>query len=355
LEGAENYDFFRQPLCSEDLLLSGSYAVYKKETLVGEGTGKLCHIHRPEIIDARGRRCWGDLAVVGNCLCITIPEKWLGEAKYPVVVDPTIGTTTIGSQQSASSGPTLNANLTYGTGVNKYIVPETLSGECTAFFYCFYKVSYGYNYTPVLFEDSNGKPNKRCSKNEGKILTQTKAGEDQWRSTQFQIIDSLQEGSNVWYGGFSDVVVATRFDYGGLFYKTASALTPHFPNDGKEQLYDFLVSWYFDYTVAKNYVRTLTQGVSITDSYKLIGNYKRFIEQEVKANSIINAFPTLTRLITETVQVVGSISRGLIYLIRIVTVLFVRDYLLGRFLKARQDLILKSCITKELSLDSRLR
>ena len=81
-----------------DPFLKGSYAVYSKDTLLGEGTGKLCHIHRPEIIDARGRRCWGDLSIVENCLCISIPENWLSEATYPVIVDPTVGTTTVGSQ-----------------------------------------------------------------------------------------------------------------------------------------------------------------------------------------------------------------------------------------------------------------
>ncbi|MDR2741879.1 MAG: hypothetical protein LBB98_06950 [Treponema sp.] len=50
----------------KDTLLAESYAVYEKETLIGEGTGKLCHIHRPEIIDAKGRRCWGDLSVVDD-------------------------------------------------------------------------------------------------------------------------------------------------------------------------------------------------------------------------------------------------------------------------------------------------
>jgi hypothetical protein len=98
MEGAEHYDFFRQPDFVKEPFLKGSYAVYKKETLLGEGTGKLCHIHRPEIIDARGRRCWGDLSIMGNELRITVPERWLSEAKYPVVVDPTIGTSTVGSQ-----------------------------------------------------------------------------------------------------------------------------------------------------------------------------------------------------------------------------------------------------------------
>jgi hypothetical protein len=74
MEGAEEFDFFRQPDFLKNPLLAGSYVVYKKETLIGEGTGKLCHIHRPEIIDSRGRRCWGDLSIVGNSLCIIIPE-----------------------------------------------------------------------------------------------------------------------------------------------------------------------------------------------------------------------------------------------------------------------------------------
>ena len=105
LEGAEQFDFFQQPDFVTDPFLKGSYAVYKKETLIGEGTGKLCHIHRPEIIDARGRRCWGGLSIVGNELHITIPEKWLSEAEYPVIVDPTIGSTTVGSQQQFNFNP----------------------------------------------------------------------------------------------------------------------------------------------------------------------------------------------------------------------------------------------------------
>jgi len=46
--------------------------------------------------------------------------------------------------------------------------------------------------------------------------------------------------------------------------------------------------------------------------------------------------------------------RGLTIAVRIITGLFVRDYLLGRFLKARQELILKSAISREIELDSRI-
>ena len=62
MEGAEDFDFFRQPDFLKEPLLAGSYAVYKKETLIGEGTGKLCHMS--EIIDARGQRALGG---IGGC------------------------------------------------------------------------------------------------------------------------------------------------------------------------------------------------------------------------------------------------------------------------------------------------
>ena len=105
MERAEDFDFLRQPDFVPDPFLKGSYAVYKKETLIGEGTGKLCHINRPLIIDAKGRRVWGELSIVGNCLNIIIPEEWLGEAAYPVVVDPVIGTSTRGSQNLWNADP----------------------------------------------------------------------------------------------------------------------------------------------------------------------------------------------------------------------------------------------------------
>jgi hypothetical protein len=37
------------------------------------------------------------LSVVGNSLCIIIPETWLSETKYPVIVDPIIGLSTLGA------------------------------------------------------------------------------------------------------------------------------------------------------------------------------------------------------------------------------------------------------------------
>ncbi|MDR1252158.1 MAG: hypothetical protein LBK62_08310 [Treponema sp.] len=64
---------FRQPDCSPDGHLAGSYAVYRKETIVHPtyttGTGKMCHIHRPRIVDALGREMWeGIYGLIGGTI-----------------------------------------------------------------------------------------------------------------------------------------------------------------------------------------------------------------------------------------------------------------------------------------------
>ncbi len=59
------------------------------------------------------------------------------------------------------------------------------------------------------------------------------------------------------------------------------------------------------------------------------------------------------RAISETALAVSSIARGLFLFIRIVSSIFIRDRLLGRFLKSKAELSLKSCVTREITLESR--
>lgn len=82
----------------------GSYAVYAstaKTNYVGGKeyrTGKLGHIYRPRVRDAKGAEVWGVLAIdaAAGVLSITIPQAFLDSAVYPVTVDPTFGYTTQG-------------------------------------------------------------------------------------------------------------------------------------------------------------------------------------------------------------------------------------------------------------------
>ncbi|MDR0288002.1 MAG: hypothetical protein LBI03_09915 [Clostridiales bacterium] len=401
MEGADNFDFFRQPDFLKEPLLAGSYAVYKKETLIGEGTGKLCHIHRPEIIDARGRRCWGELAVVGNELRIIIPEWWLSEAAYPVIVDPIIGTTTVGSQTNWITTNDMGVEYysLYGAlGVNRFLLPETLNGTVTAFVYAYNRM-YPSNVKPIIYSDNNDVPLAKLSSIEVNFDCEVSgikpAG---WRSASFNINSDIQSGSYIWYG-LSAGMFCPQFDYGSKLYwysyeDSSSHLPDTFPLYSDNRFFDYKISMYFTYTMAQNYVRTLTQGVTLTDTRKVIEDYKRNVAQTAGTSSVINNYLSffrkcvltahnsthLNRLSNsirnfldtagsiaettrigeyyrfnaDTVHAVGTVFRGVLLFVRILTRVFIRDYLLGRFLKARTEITLKSCIVRKIILISNI-
>ena len=477
MEGAECFDFFRQPDFLKEPLLAGSYAVYKKDIVVGEGTGKLCHIHRPEIIDARGRRCWGDLSVVGNELHITIPEKWLGEASYPVIVDPTIGTTTVGSltYNDEEEGTLLFDVL---IAVNRFWVNEAVNGLCTAYVYTDADDKYAGG-RPVLYSDFGNVPQTRRSKEEQFIDLRVVSGKPKgWRTGTFRNNTDITSGIYIWFGVFTEYTWFPRFDWGAKCYSYSwedfNSIPNTYPMYDVNWYDDFRLSMYFTYQSAQNYVRTLTQGIKLTDNRKLKGNYKRTETQTVKVISalgrletlvrkclmtvqnsvVVNRLPLFFRNILEQVNVtfnkmekmslerkcadeviinsntkrihnvirfiqedlkildtqifsvlfvrsvndtpiatdylskigsfirglyleVGSVAdtthkaeyyrfnsdtvqtegrayKGLLLFVRIVTQVFFRDYLLRRFLKAQENLILKSAICREITLESRI-
>jgi hypothetical protein len=524
MEGAEKFDFFRQPDFLKNPLLAGSYAVYKKETLAGEGTGKLCHIHRPEIIDARGRRCRGDLSVIGNELRITIPEYFLSEAKYPVIVDPVIGLSTPGalgpedeSEDENSywgfddwSGMGLNGVI----GVNEYTAPHNINGNCTAHLYVDYYPG-SYNATPstekvwpVLYthDYQRGWPKTIKSSDGGYISNDVgrKEGPPRgWRSTGVTVDGTIQKGEVFWFG-FHCYHIQPRYDYGGKLYRSHAGPYQNTYADMRQKFYNYpmnieydsyedengneieyeiwaepsyelKISMYLEYAgPPTNYTRTLTQGVTLTDSRKQSGNYRRSAVQTVRGNTvlvrlegfyrkcvmdaenstllkrepffirtaieqiravmsagnsreikrdianqvvadgglegrqgfyrnIINLihmgdrvrFPVfVSRLVrewlnatdaaghwgeylrglyveagslaetthkaeyhrkqTETVNGQGVTLRHLLIFIRLLTGTFIRDYIIGRFLKSREEIVIKSPVCREIVLESRL-
>jgi len=414
MEGAELYDFFRQPDFVHDDFLKGSYAVYKKETLVGQGTGKLCHIHRPLIIDALGRKVWGELSVVGNELNITIPEWWLSNAKFPVTVDPTVGTTTVGSQwqyyntdydpKYPDDEPMYIQDKSECTiDVSKFTVPEFINGQCTAYFYVMKDRTYDEKDCggrPVFYSDQNNKPVVRKSKQENFIDFYAKTlNNEGWRSGTFSSNENIPAGSNIWFGCFCEYFWFYRFDYSSLlygaewFHNGGNTIPETFPTYYPYQI-NYKLSMYFTYTSAQNYVRTLTQGVNLTDNRLLNAEYKRTLPQTSQVNdtrnlkadykrefnetqNITDIFQQIrdyirclkieTAIIAETersgdfyrthgdtVNVDGFSFRHLLIYIKLFSASFVRDFILKRFLVSKEQIELKSLITKNLNIESKL-
>jgi hypothetical protein len=245
LEGWEGFDFFRQPDNLGPEILRGSYAVYKKEFVVNSpayhvGTGKICHIHRPEIVDARGRRVWGDVAINKGVMTLTVPEGWLGEAKYPVVVDPVIGSSTVGAYitypfisqymvdfYTARDGTNFNmANsasnnrfeIISEVALNRFTAGENLQGNYKAWFYAHnsqYTAEHDFQSWPALYNNTaNNKPSVLLSDQEEEFnLRVSGINPEGWKSANLNIPNTINSGTAFWFGVHS-YYSFLRFDYG---------------------------------------------------------------------------------------------------------------------------------------------
>jgi hypothetical protein len=71
-----------------------------------------------------------------------------------------------------------------------------------------------------------------------------------------------------------------------------------------------------------------------------------------------NAEPTRQieyyRIEKDTVKAEGIALKGLLIFVKILTTSLVRDFILWRFLIAREELVLKSCIAREIILESKI-
>lgn len=78
-------------------------------TIVNYRTGKLGHIFRPLCIDANGIERWAELLIEGDVLRITIPQDYLDNATYPMILDPILGFDSIGNTNSNAAGDVVMA------------------------------------------------------------------------------------------------------------------------------------------------------------------------------------------------------------------------------------------------------
>lgn len=100
----------------------GSYAVYHASRAGNFDdkhyrAGKAFHIYRPHAVDAKGRQTWCELFIDADAgvMTITVPQKFLDTAVYPVIVDPTFGYTTAGGTATSVSSSSVAVGSLYGT------------------------------------------------------------------------------------------------------------------------------------------------------------------------------------------------------------------------------------------------
>ena len=343
IEGADKYDFFRQPDFVKDPFLKGSYAVYKKETLLGEGTGKLCHIHRPEIIDARGRRCWGSLAVIGDELLITIPEQWLGEAVYPVIVDPVIGTTTIGSQHSYlkysqnNGGGYVSTSLgcTHVIRLNKVLISESIGSNISFYVYKaneIYSIS-NYPYEIHIFDSCpciynnnvNNLPENKISANEELLVDPYNYRDAGWLQAGLDKNCPINEGDYIWFG-IRGINIYLRFDYGGIlesydvgdeyFYRKNLL-----PNVIGEAVYsprittvdnrEILISMYLTYDGAGNkYIKRLGETARLDDTLLIRRTFFRRLGETARLDDTISKLKIILKRLGETARLDDTLSKA---------------------------------------------
>jgi hypothetical protein len=303
--------------------------------------------------------------------------------------------------------------------VNRFLVNDAINGACTAYFYI-NEDDPDNGGRGVIYSDNGNKPQTRRSMNETFIDMRVNPSKPAgWRSGTFSTNTSIASGSYIWFGCFADFFWFPRFDYGtkviaGEWYEVGNSIPNTYPPYWDGWYKDFKLSMYFTYTSAQNYVRTLTQGVTLMDSKKITTDYKRSKIETAQVNSSANRLQEVYRKIqeiqqgldvnsysvlfyrtvketatisetiqhlgaffrglidkaevddeakpgrfyfltlTDTVQAGGVVLRGLIILVRILTNSFVRDFLVRRFLIAREELVLKSCITRDLKLESKI-
>jgi hypothetical protein len=99
----------------------------------------------------------------------------------------------------------------------------------------------------------------------------------------------------------------------------------------------------------------VNETVNNTELSRHIAAYTKRLSDTAEIESNAKSSWVLSAVISDTVRAAGNVFRGLILLVRIISRLFIKDYIFGRYLKAREELILKSVITREITLDSKIQ
>jgi len=99
-----------QGMSRDDENINKSWAIYcpKRNYVIGQKNymnGKFGHIYRPQLIDDLGEKIWGDIIIDIHAkqMKIIMPQQFLNDAHYPIIVDPIIGSQTEGTTNNVGT------------------------------------------------------------------------------------------------------------------------------------------------------------------------------------------------------------------------------------------------------------
>ncbi len=101
-------------------------------------------------------------------------------------------------------------------------------------------------------------------------------------------------------------------------------------------------------------IRSVNDNAVFYETTKQTAEYIKTLETRADMTDEIPHIADYHRRNNDAVQADGLVLRSLALFVKIVTGAFIRDYIIRRFLKAREELILKSCISREITLESKI-
>lgn len=214
--------FYQPPLTAQDVEqgfsrpenVIGSYAVFHSQKMGNRAgaqeyrSGKAFHIYRPFVVDAMGGQTWCELKIDAQAgkLLIIIPQDWLDVAVYPVIVDPTLGYTTIGGSVASNSVSRGKCGLTgaaveNGTATQISVYGRSTSGTC--------------NYCGVIYDN-----NTLLGTRQDYTAQAGRSGAAAWVTDAVIVGLSLVSGTKYYVGHYHNASAApgnmeTNYDTGG--------------------------------------------------------------------------------------------------------------------------------------------
>jgi hypothetical protein len=213
-------------------------------------------------------------------MTISIPETWLGEAAYPVLIDPVIGSNTIGAYRTfpyispddyewylddladdpggtdiADYCEDMQFYLEEWMVLNRQTTPLALQGTYNAYLYAdetwhytvgsttYYEEGIAY---PMMYSGLHNKPKQiLCSDTSRMVIKVSPSTPAKWHKGTLTFGTRINADTDIWFGFAGDMGIGCRFDYGSQ-YRGVRGFCPPDEGDYRSLGYNTIVEYISD-------------------------------------------------------------------------------------------------------------